>query len=244
MPEGWGEGVLPGTITSLDKAKALADKVDTPGLKKIQTVLTELTSVGSSLGNLNVSIDAEKLNKSIAAVGVAMDAIVGSKEGNVFDKIAAASSALATGKTDKIVEEANKIEKAISKSIVPALTAVQKMAAAAAKLEEALQRGSKIDIAATMKTFTSSLGKNMAASGIYTVQTKDVIVKVNLKVIMDAAELSKVIVQNKESVVRQRINLLMSAVGDDDGAKSAKEDAKKGRFTGPDEPSQMTTYMD
>ena len=46
----------------------------------------------------------------------------------------------------------------------------------------------------------------MGSAGQYTIKNKDVVITVNLQVSMKADEVEKVILQRKESVIRDRLN--------------------------------------
>ena len=108
-----------------------------------------------------------------------------------------------------------KTSEVIAVDATKSVKAVSKMVDAADALSKALERGKKIDIAAKMKSFTSALGTNIGSAGSksdYTVGTKDVNLTVNFRIAMDTYELEKVIVSKKDSLVKNRINLLIDAV--------------------------------
>jgi hypothetical protein len=145
---------------------------------------------------------------------------------------------------EKLMKNISNVKAMIENGIVPAAAAVKDMMRAAAEIENAIGQGANFDINKKLKVFTANSQKFLGSGGKYTVTTKDVNINVNFKVVIDSEELSSTIVQNKNSVIRQRINLLMSAVRDDESAKAAKDEAAKARFTGTEVPKQLVTYQD
>jgi hypothetical protein len=89
--------------------------------------------------------------------------------------------------------------------LVPAMNAIKQMVDLSNELDRALgdEKLNKLNIAAKLKNVANAVGLGHAAS--YKVQNKDVQITVNLTVTMNASELEKVIIQRKESVIRDRL---------------------------------------
>jgi len=149
-----------------------------------------------------------------------------------------------TTSLSKALQNVNSARMMIARGVLPAVKAVKDMVDAAQEIQEHLARGATIDIDKKLKIFSANSQRILGTGGKYTVTTKDVNINVNFKVVIDAEELASTIVQNKNSVIRQRINLLLSAVPEGESSKKAKEDAAGARFTGRETPPQLTTYMD
>jgi len=146
--------------------------------------------------------------------------------------------------SSKLLRNINSAKLMIQNGILPAAQAVNKMVEAATEIQNAISNGATIDIDKKLKLFSANSSKFLGTGGKYTVTTKDVNINVNFKVVVDAEQLASTIVQNKNSVIRQRINLLLSAVPEGESSKKAKEDAAGAKFTGTETPSQLTTYRD
>lgn len=144
----------------------------------------------------------------------------------------------------KTMQSVNSARLMIARGILPAVKAVKDMVQAADEIQQHLTKGATFDIDKKLKLFSANSQRILGTGGKYTVSTKEVNINVNFKVVIDAEELSSTIVQNKNSVIRQRINLLLSAVPEGEASKKAKEDAASARFTGTETPPQLTGYVD
>ncbi len=102
---------------------------------------------------------------------------------------------------------------AITSSITKTLKAVEDMVKAVQAMDNALSKVDKIDIGARLTQVAGSMG--LGSSGVYKVQSKEVVLNVTFNVTMDAQELEKVMIGNKKSIIRDRINFAL-----DKGAKS------------------------
>ena len=101
----------------------------------------------------------------------------------------------------------------VSEGITKSLKAVQDMVKAVQAMDNALSKVDKIDIGARLTQVAGSMG--LGSSGVYKVQSKEVVLNVTFNVTMDAQELEKVMIGNKKSIIRDRINFAL-----DKGAKS------------------------
>lgn len=88
----------------------------------------------------------------------------------------------------------------------------QKVLTSAQKFADALGSKKTMDIGAKLQAFSSALGVNLGATNKMTVQTKDVNITVNIRVAMDTQELEKIMVSRKESLIKNRINLIIDAL--------------------------------
>lgn len=123
------------------------------------------------------------------------------------------------------------VKDTVANGMVPAIKAVNDMIASAQQLEKSLAAGTKIDVPAKLKIFASQFGKNLGAAGAYTVQAKDVNLTVNFRVAIDAKELEGIMVSHGQSVIRNRINMLLTAVQDTTEGKAAKDKASSAIVT-------------
>ena len=89
-------------------------------------------------------------------------------------------------------------------AIAPALMAVIEMVKATQQLDDALNMLPKIDISTKLGKVAKMAG--LGSKGVYTVNSKDVVISIDLTVTMDAGEVEKVIIGRKKSVLRDRIN--------------------------------------
>ena len=124
----------------------------------------------------------------------------------------------AAGLSSSMTEFSNSIsssEGVARQGIARTLKAVEDMVAATKKMDAALASIDKIDIGARLTQVAGAMGLGGSASKTYTVQSKEVVLNVTFNVTMDAQELEKVMIGNKKSVIRDRINFAL-----DRGAKS------------------------
>lgn len=90
------------------------------------------------------------------------------------------------------------------KNIAKTLKAVEDMVAATQKLDDALATMPKINLQARLTQVAGLAG--LGTSGIYTVKSKDVVVQLDLKIVMEADKVEKVIVERSDSLLRRTIN--------------------------------------
>ena len=104
---------------------------------------------------------------------------------------------------------------AVGQDLLNAVSATEQMVAAAERIEKALEQGAKLNIDAKLQAFATKFGKTVGKGGAYTVKSKDVNINVNFKIAIDSQELERIMVTNGKSVIKQRINLLLSAIQSD-----------------------------
>lgn len=103
----------------------------------------------------------------------------------------------------------------VTSSIAKSLLAVEKMVQATQDMDKSLSRLDGIDISARLTKVAGAMGLGGSASKSYTVNSKEVVLNVTFNVSMDATELERVMIGNKNSIIRDRINFAL-----DRGAKS------------------------
>lgn len=96
---------------------------------------------------------------------------------------------------------------AVTKSIVNSIVAVQEMVNAVKKLDESLSKLQSLNIGAKLGEVAGISGiLGLNGNGKYTIGTKDVVININLSVSMDVNKVEKVILESKQSVIKDRIN--------------------------------------
>jgi len=95
----------------------------------------------------------------------------------------------------------------IKTSIAKSLLAVQQMVAATQKMDDSLAALEKINIGARLTQVAGSVG--LGSSGVYTVNSKEVVIHVSFNVSMDAQEIEKIMIGNNKSIIRDRINFAL-----------------------------------
>lgn len=163
------------TISDIEEVKKKLDKVD---VKTVAAAFGKLNEIGKAVQPLD-----EAVSKKLELTGQALNAL-----GNVnIDNLI---------KTSKMTRAG---------ALAPAMDSIKTMVAAANDLDTALSDKSlnKLNITAKLQNVANAVG--LGASGKYTVTNKDVNFTVNLTVTMNAGDLEKVIIQRKESVIRDRL---------------------------------------
>lgn len=114
----------------------------------------------------------------------------------------------------KLPDAARKASAAVKKdAIKPAIEAVRSMVDAVNKLDEALGNGNlnKVDIVAKLSNVARSVGLGAKAS--YSIENKGVNVTINMKVVMEAGLVERVIIERKGSIIRERLNFATNNPG-------------------------------
>jgi hypothetical protein len=115
---------------------------------------------------------------------------------------------------------------AVNKSVDATLKGINDLLEKARLLEKTLEESSTIDLDAKLQMFASNFGKIGTATSGYTVKAKDVVLNVNLKVAMDATELENVMITKGNSIIRDRINLILEALPDTTESKAKRDRAE------------------
>jgi hypothetical protein len=88
--------------------------------------------------------------------------------------------------------------------IVQALAAVGDMVRQTQMLDDALNAGTEINVDAKLQKLAQVTG--IGGKFAYTVQSKEVVINLNMQIFMDVAETEKVLIMNKKSIIRDRLN--------------------------------------
>lgn len=128
---------------------------------------------------------------------------------------------------DKFVENASKIARQplamAVKNFVEVIKEIQ-------KLDDALSKGPKVDISTKMEKLAGSLG--LGSKGIYTVQSKEVVINVAFNISMDVDRVEQVLISRHNSIIRDRINFAIEKGGQQDAAASSAKIKAAGPQTG------------
>ncbi len=119
------------------------------------------------------------------------------------------------GRIDDIQSAFNKLSGNIgavsTEGITKNIDAVKQMVSKVQDLDNALTKLPAIDMKAKLTALSKGLG--LGSSGVYTVQSKDVVININMTVTMNAGEVERVIIGRSESVIRDRINFAIDKGG-------------------------------
>lgn len=96
-----------------------------------------------------------------------------------------------------------------SSGLAPTIQAVADMAKALQEVDDALaKKGNGIDVKAKLSALASGAG--LGSKGFYTVNSKEVVINVSFTVTMETGTMEKIIVTQKESIIKDRINFLLN----------------------------------
>ena len=139
-----------------------------------------------------------------ARLGTSASQAIKTSEG--MNKLVSGLSDVAIG-TQKLMKNTEKIEK---EGLGTMVETVRSMVEKANELESILANESlnKVDVPTRLKALAKGVG--LGSSGRYTIANKDVKITINLSVSMDAAELEKVLLLRKTSIIRDRLNFATS----------------------------------
>ena len=119
------------------------------------------------------------------------------------------------GRIDDIQSAFNKLSGNIgtvsTEGITKNIDAVKQMVSKVQDLDNALTKLPAIDMKAKLTALSKGLG--LGSSGAYTVQSKDVVININMTVTMNAGEVEQVIIGRHESIIRDRINFAIDKGG-------------------------------
>jgi len=224
---------LKGATESLDAINAVVNKVKA----------TQQNVISSSK---EVMINKQKLDDA----AVAIEKQASAKGDSSYTKVLTSLSKVFPKEGDtNIADLVTNLGKAakwadsnIEAGVKPAVETLAKLVKASADLESSLLKGATFNFDARLKTFTSQFGKNLGASGAYQVSTKDVVVQVNIKIAVDGKELEKNMITNGDSVIKQRLNLLLKAVEGTGGVEKVKADIPGATLTTAGEPMSQPQY--
>jgi len=191
-----------------------------------ESISKNMAGLGTFFENLAKSIQPisqaqQAVVATLQSLGTINPAEVEEKINSVFKFVNAFISNPAIEVMKDNLSTVKVIQDIIGAGIVPSVKAVEDMMAAAKQIEESLNAGIQINLDAKLQAFAGKFGK-IGSKGAYTVQARDVNIHVKFNVSMDAIAIEKIMVSNGSSVIKNRINLLIDATGEDDAGTQAK----------------------
>lgn len=204
--------MLVGTLTGLNASlpkKSVGDATATS--KSMGDLLKAVTDIDKSVSD--VASPAQSLHKNANAMSETPDDL------DIVAKAAKAASKSFENFKVAGVKQAT----AVAKAVEDMVKAVQQM-------DDALAKMPTLNVAARLTKVAGQLG--IGTTGIYTVQSKEVIINLNLKVTMETGKMESILVENKSSIIRDRINFLLNKGAEHDQANAAKISDTEGGTTG------------
>jgi len=208
-PMGIGNAFLSQTMENLNFIfTALAEP---SGNRSINTLMTKFKDVSGVIGGYQSSQvkstfipDVVNLLKDVEK---GIDPAV-----SLFDNIKAIDNMPRTLDSVKnMVSGAQRIFDQFKTSVpgqaVAMIKTVEEVVTAIQKVDEALAKGTSVDIKTKLEEFAGKMG--LGSSGIYTVRSKEVLLTVNLNVTMDTGKVESAIIKDNRSIIRDRINFLL-----------------------------------
>lgn len=125
------------------------------------------------------------------------------------DKMFSRMKGAASSISDFNKEASKKNISGIKDAVVGNIKAIGEIVAATQVLENSLNSIPNIDIGGKLSSLASGLG--MGGNFSYEVKKKDVVVHLQVNVTMDTTELEGVIISQRKSIIRDRLNLSMSS---------------------------------
>ena len=137
--------------------------------------------------------------------------------GKVFSSLSTMSSNLTSAVES--IKGLGKVSEAVkgitAANLQPLVTAVADTIAAAQSIGQSLEGVRGIDLSTKLQNFMTSFGPGMGAVEQYTVQSKDVVINVNFRIALEVDQVEKTIIEAGDSVIKDRINLLIDAMPGD-----------------------------
>jgi len=108
----------------------------------------------------------------------------------------------------------------------PQIKAMGEMIKAIEQIDGILSQTHNIDIQTTLTKFAANFGVALGQKGQYTVMAKDVVINVKFAVAIDATQLESAILSANNSKIKEKINVLIGAFGEqnEDTAKWKEAD--------------------
>jgi len=185
------------------------------GIEKSQAVITKTMGVLKSFTTLMFEIDNTDLSTTVvssfgAAInGMTKDLTFNSQSMEIIQKLASDMSIF--GAYMESIERVFAGTKSVTqKSVQNAISAVEQMVSSTQQLDNALARGSSIDIQSNLQQLAASSG--LGDAGVYTVKSKEILINVNFVINFKTSDVEKSIVETHNSLIRDRINTLTKGV--------------------------------
>lgn len=207
------------------------------GAKDLGTLLDGVSKVVTVVSNMSgtelVKLDEKELKKTVektitsaTTIFAAFDPKTELGKG-LQEKISAVKAIPeATIKTvtnsfqnlESVVDGYSKFSGSIKKialdGIQPNIEGMQKIIGAIAQIDKILTGTDKtINISTALQRFKANFGGAMGQKGSHVVQAKDVTINVNFVVAIDATKLEGAILANSNSKIKEKINLVIGAIG-------------------------------
>jgi len=132
----------------------------------------------------------------------------------LFENIGKISDGMvsATDKMKGLKGVADSVKDITAANLEPLVTAVADTISAAQAIGQSLEGVRGIDLSTKLQSFMTSFGPGMGAVEEYTVQSKDVVINVNFRIALEVDQIEKTIIEAGDSVIKDRINLLIDAM--------------------------------
>jgi hypothetical protein len=188
-----------GIINSLATSVGSFDKSKIESLSKTGEILTSTANFIKSISDIS-QMDFSTSDESQTVVQRMVTSI---------DKIISEESMKGifetSGRISKYGVALGAIGKTITNNgIIQALSAVGDMVRQTQMLDDALNAGTEINVDAKLQKLAQVTG--IGGKFAYTVQSKEVVINLNMQIFMDVAETEKVLIMNKKSIIRDRLN--------------------------------------
>lgn len=189
---------------------------DVGGLIKVAA--DRITEMGNSLSTVQTSLGSEgSLPKIAKALSESFAGFDETKLKSIDEKISTISVSLNNVKN--LTETVKNVSASIisatgdaeTKGLTSAILAVQDMVKKTQELDSALTSLPRIDVQARLSKVAGMVG--LGAKGVYTVQSKEVIINVQFNVSMDVDEVESIMIARHKSVIRDRINFAIANGG-------------------------------
>lgn len=125
------------------------------------------------------------------------------------------------------------VSSAMTGATGPTLQAMSDMASALVAIDEAVTKTKNINLSATLEAFKTNFGMALGQKGSHVVQAKDVTINVNFVVAIDATKLEGAILASKDSKIKEKINLVIGAIGQIPGKEVGLNSPENGPSTAP-----------
>jgi hypothetical protein len=201
-----GSNIKDAFIDQVDKIPGSAEKafgktVDaTQALMSFDAIKSSPDSISKFAGGITEN-NIEDIAKRITSIGEMITNAKGTSTAimtltSQFEKVSRAM--------ERLGGAASVIRRAGEMGMVDALSGITAMVSNVQQMDNSLASLPKIKMEARLKEVAGKLG--LGSHGVYSVQSKDVIINVELKVVMDVDKVEQVIIGRHESIIRDRIN--------------------------------------
>lgn len=210
--------------------------------KTLSGAVDAIKDIGSMMGEIDVDIDEKELLTSMLSLndglvafetvlptlGKTLDSLlktmgIGERGGSIFDSFKLFQDSFGGFDPKSTISAFS--------DMGDTLDAAQKMIEKVNELNDTLadEGGNTIKITSILDSLSRNLG--LGGGGKYTIKNRDVSIKVDLKVVMEAGKVESVILQRADSVIRDKINALVGR--DKQEITDELDDDAYVKYTGP-----------